>query len=167
MTVGSRAGSGGRRSHGAAWRRPGPGLNTGDLLGPVEGLAFTECVLPGPVVPGTTVRVVRSRHVTGRHGVTTSKRLGQKAKKNMNKEILGSDSMASGALDVTNPKRRVKTMPRNCKSKENPIHIAAAFACAVTVPTNQIDWVARKGEESLFQAFKRILPEVCLLSRMF
>ncbi len=88
----------------------------------------------------------------------------KKQKKNMNKEILGSVSMA---LDVTNPKMRVQTMPRDRKSKENPIHIAAAFACAVTAPTNQIDWVARKGEESLFQAFKRILPEVCLLSRIF
>ncbi len=58
----------------------------------------------------------------------------------------------------------VKAITRDSRSKdklENPIHLAAAFACAVTAPSsNHVDWVARNGEESLFQAINRVLPEV-------
>ncbi len=54
-------------------------------------------------------------------------------------------------------------MTKNRKGEENPIHIAVAFACAVTTPsTKSDDWVARNGDESLFQAFNSVLPEVCL-----
>ena len=59
----------------------------------------------------------------------------------------------------------VKAITRDSRSSkeklENPIHLAAAFACAVTVPSsNHVDWVARNGEESLFHAINRVLPEV-------
>ena len=45
---------------------------------------------------------------------------------------------------------------------ENPKMLAAVFACTVTVPsTNQMDWVARNGAESIFETLRLILPEVC------
>ena len=50
---------------------------------------------------------------------------------------------------------------------ENPRELAGDFACAVTEhSTNQMDWVARNGDESLFQTLQRIVPEVnlCILS---
>ena len=57
---------------------------------------------------------------------------------------------------------------RGCNVKENPVHLAAAFACAVTVPTsNHMDWVARNGDESLFHAFNLVLPEVAILLELF
>jgi hypothetical protein len=44
------------------------------------------------------------------------------------------------------------------------LEVAAAFACAVTAPSDsRMDWVARKGGESLFQTLSRILPEVFVL----
>ena len=44
---------------------------------------------------------------------------------------------------------------------ETPKTLAAAFACEVTVPSsNQMDWVARKGSESIFETLSHILPEV-------
>ena len=44
---------------------------------------------------------------------------------------------------------------------ENPKDLAAEFACAVTEhSTNEADWVARNGDESLFQTLQRMLPEV-------
>ncbi len=44
---------------------------------------------------------------------------------------------------------------------ENPKDLAAEFACAVTVySANQSDWVARNGDESIYQTLRRILPEV-------
>ncbi len=44
---------------------------------------------------------------------------------------------------------------------ENPKEVAAEFACAITVPSsNQSDWVARNGNESLFRTLRRIIPEV-------
>ena len=59
---------------------------------------------------------------------------------------------------------KAKTLPGLQKGEENQKHLAAAFACAVTVPSSKcVDWVARNGDESLFQAFYRILPEVCHL----
>jgi hypothetical protein len=49
------------------------------------------------------------------------------------------------------------------RSIENPKHFAASFACAVTVPSSShTDWVARNGEESLFEALQIISPEVCM-----
>ena len=54
---------------------------------------------------------------------------------------------------------------RNCRGKENPMHLAAEFACAVTAPSSRyVDWVAKNGDESLFQAFKGVMPEVCCCS---
>ena len=50
---------------------------------------------------------------------------------------------------------------RNDRDGETPIRIAAAFACAVTAPSSKyVDWVAKNGDESLFQAFKGVMPEV-------
>ncbi len=44
---------------------------------------------------------------------------------------------------------------------ESPKELAAAFACVVTAPSkSHMDWVARNGGESLFQALNQILPEV-------
>ena len=44
---------------------------------------------------------------------------------------------------------------------ENPKELAADFACTVTeCSSNSMDWVARNGDESLFQTLKMILPEV-------
>jgi hypothetical protein len=44
---------------------------------------------------------------------------------------------------------------------DNPKEFAAEFAHAVTVPsTNESDWVARNGNESLFRTLQHIIPEV-------
>jgi hypothetical protein len=44
---------------------------------------------------------------------------------------------------------------------ENPKELAADFACTVTeYSSNNTDWVARNGDESLFSTLKIILPEV-------
>ena len=43
----------------------------------------------------------------------------------------------------------------------NPKELAAEFANAVTeYSSNQMDWVARNGDESLFSTLTRIMPEV-------
>jgi hypothetical protein len=48
---------------------------------------------------------------------------------------------------------------------ENPKDLAAEFACAVTVYSeNQSDWVARNGNESIYRTLRRILPEVRFIS---
>ena len=48
---------------------------------------------------------------------------------------------------------------------ENPKAFSAEFACAVTeASTNQSDWVARNGEESLFSTLERMFPEVCIIT---
>ena len=53
-------------------------------------------------------------------------------------------------------------------ASESPKELAAAFACVVTAPSkNQMDWVARKGGESLFQTLGRIFPEVLNLYDFF
>ena len=53
---------------------------------------------------------------------------------------------------------------RNRKGKEiieNPKEFAATFAHSVTAPSdNNVDWVARNGEESLFRTLQRVIPEV-------
>ena len=50
---------------------------------------------------------------------------------------------------------------------ESPKELAAAFACVVTAPSkNHMDWVARKGGESLFQALNQMLPEVFRFSNV-
>jgi hypothetical protein len=44
---------------------------------------------------------------------------------------------------------------------ENPRELAEVFANAVTeFSSNQMDWVARNGSESLFATLERIIPEV-------
>ena len=43
---------------------------------------------------------------------------------------------------------------------KDPKHIAVEFACAVTSPSANHDWVARNGVDSIFVLFKTILPEV-------
>jgi hypothetical protein len=58
-----------------------------------------------------------------------------------------------------------RTVMRPMRSRkpiiENPKDLAADFACAVTeASSNQSDWVARNGEESLFSTLQRIIPEV-------
>ena len=51
---------------------------------------------------------------------------------------------------------------------ENPKELAAEFACAVTEhSTNEADWVARNGDESLFRTLQRMLPEVCTMFNRF
>lgn len=44
---------------------------------------------------------------------------------------------------------------------ENPKLLSAEFATAVTISSlDPLDWVARKGKESLFQTMKNAFPEV-------
>ncbi len=44
---------------------------------------------------------------------------------------------------------------------ENPRQLAASFALAVTAQTAVgRGWIARNGDESLFRALQRILPQV-------
>ncbi len=44
---------------------------------------------------------------------------------------------------------------------ENPMDLAIAFANLVTVPSDKPwDWVARKGNESIFCVLSKIFPEV-------
>ena len=41
------------------------------------------------------------------------------------------------------------------------LRLAARFGSAVSIPSsNSADWVARKGTESLYTAFREIFPEV-------
>ncbi len=43
----------------------------------------------------------------------------------------------------------------------NPKVLSLAFANAVSVySTNELDWIARKGEDGLFRILQRLLPEV-------
>ncbi len=52
--------------------------------------------------------------------------------------------------------------------EDQPKQLALEFAMAVSVPSlNPNDWVARKGEESLFRTFQRMLPEVRLSVQSF
>ncbi len=49
------------------------------------------------------------------------------------------------------------------EDKPKQLALSFAMAQAVSVPSpNPHDWIARKGEESLFQAFHQMLPEVRL-----
>ncbi len=49
----------------------------------------------------------------------------------------------------------------NILMRDKPKQLALSFAMAVSVPSpNPHDWIARKGEDSLFQAFHQMLPEV-------
>ena len=51
---------------------------------------------------------------------------------------------------------------------ENPKELAAEFSNAVTEhSSNPMDWVARNGDESLFQTLKKIVPEVSLVFKIF
>ena len=64
---------------------------------------------------------------------------------------------------VLPPSRALKTKKTRTRTSifENPKEVAAEFACAVTVPSsNQSDWVARNGNESLFRTLRRMIPEV-------
>jgi hypothetical protein len=43
---------------------------------------------------------------------------------------------------------------------QSPKQVAAAIACSVTVPSTEMSWVARNGNESLFALLEYLLPEV-------
>ena len=45
---------------------------------------------------------------------------------------------------------------------DDPLALATAFACAVTTQSSdEGDWVARKGHYSLFNIYRRTIPQVC------
>jgi hypothetical protein len=50
---------------------------------------------------------------------------------------------------------------RSQPSIDNPADIAVFFANVVTTPSDiPDDWVARNGDNSIFSAFRNVLPEV-------
>ena len=57
------------------------------------------------------------------------------------------------------PQSKTTTDSRS-RGRINPKKLAAALACSVTVPSSDDDWVARKGNDSLFALLQTLLPEV-------
>ena len=58
--------------------------------------------------------------------------------------------------------RRRKNRPPPRLFVDEPLALASAFACAVTTQSSdEGDWVARKGHYSLFNIYRRTIPQVC------
>ena len=47
----------------------------------------------------------------------------------------------------------------------DPKEHAIAFASLVTVPSDKSDWVAKKGDESIFFVFSKVIPEVITIDQ--
>jgi hypothetical protein len=61
---------------------------------------------------------------------------------------------------------KLKRIPLRTVLIENPAEIAASFANVVTAPSAMPDdWVARNGDNSIFSAFRNVLPEVITSSQ--
>jgi hypothetical protein len=47
-----------------------------------------------------------------------------------------------------------------------PKELSAAFARCVTVPSDDNDWVARNGKDSIFDLFQKVFPQVLVVHGM-
>jgi hypothetical protein len=69
-------------------------------------------------------------------------------------------AVAAESLTIAIPVQPT-AMPAKSHRANNPKQFAAAFASTVTVHSSQdSDWIARKGSESIFALLKEVFPEV-------
>ncbi len=56
----------------------------------------------------------------------------------------------------------IRAIHATVQSKEDTERLVIEFASAITIPCPEKEsWVARKGKESIYNAFQQIIPQVC------
>ena len=79
----------------------------------------------------------------------------------MMNQALHKEDRAQDKLDTTSISWKEKREVAERDQMEMQQRLAAAFGSAVTIASSKSsDWVARKGDESLYSAFREMLPQV-------